>query len=224
MDTDPLLPRRTSELAALALVVGTVGSLVTMALHPTGPEMLLAARGGSATLARGVHVLAIAMQPLMLAGTLALAVRLRAARELAVLGFAAFSLATFAVLVAAAASGLLATDLAESIVEAEGTARELQAELLHYTGHVNQAFAKIYVGMMSVAITSWSLAMRRVPPFPAALAWLGVAIALVEVVGMATGRLHLDVHGFGAVVLAQAVWVMWTALVMRRPVPATAAP
>jgi hypothetical protein len=206
--------------APYALVLGTVGSLVTMALHPTGPETLAAAAAGAGTqLARGVHLLAIAMQPLLVAGTLALTVRLREARALAVLAFVAFGLGTLAVLVAAAMSGLMAPDVVERVVAAEGATRETQRALLQYTGALNQAFAKIYVGMMSAAITGWSLAVLRERGFSRALGWLGLAIAAFEVLGLLSGRLHLDVRGFGVVVLAQSVWMLWAAMALHRAAP-----
>lgn len=202
----------TNQKAALALAIGTVGTFVTMGLHPNGAETISnASSGGANLLARGVHALAIAMLPLMLCGMLFLTLRLRAHFELAVTAYASYALAVFAVLIAAAASGLLAPAIADRMAMSEGVARELAMQQFRFSGQLNQAFAKVYVSLSSASMVLWSVAMRSTPPFPRSLMLLGVIVGLLGVAGIVSGQLHLSVHGFGLVVLAQGVWTLWTA-------------
>ncbi len=198
--------------AALALTIGTIGTFVTMGLHPTGAETISNSAGGGANmLARGVHALAIAMLPLVLTGMLLLTLQLRAQFELAVTAYTSYALAVFAVLVAAAASGLLSPAMADHMATTDGAARDLALQQFRFSGQINQAFSKIYVSLSSLAIVLWSIAMRATPPFSRLLVSLGVIVGLLGIAGIFSGRLHLGVHGFGLVVLAQGVWTLWTA-------------
>lgn len=202
---------RSSRIAA-ALVAGMLGSLVVMALHPTGTDVVaIAESGGRDLMARGIHALAIGLQPLLLAGYLGLALTLPH-RDLAVLGIVAYGVGTLAVVIAAAISGLTITPLLESSVAATGSARDVILAQVRFAFLVNQAFTKVFVGLAGIAIACWSVAMRGDARFPAALRGLGVVIATAGVGGIVAGRLALDVRGFGLIVLAQAVWTAWVAL------------
>ena len=194
---------------AAALIVGILGSLVVMALHPTGTDVIaIAEAGGRDLLARGIHALAIGLQPLLLAGYVGLALMLPH-RDLAVLGLVAYAVGTTAVVGAATISGLTITPLLEDSVAASGAAREMILTQVRFAFLLNQGLTKVFVALAGVAIACWSLAMRGDARFPAALRWLGLVLAVVGVGGIVTGRLALDVQGFGMIVLGQAAWTVW---------------
>jgi hypothetical protein len=121
-----------------------------------------------------------------------------------------------AAIMAATASGFLAPVLIERAAALQGEARGANDALLHYTGHVNQAFARLLVAWSSVAIALWSAAILRTRLLPRALGVLGAVIALATLAVLLAGHLRLDVHGFGAVVLAQALWLIPVGLELRR--------
>ncbi len=64
-------------------------------------------------------------------------------------------------------------------------------------------------------VLAWSWAMRGVDALPAGLGWLGFALGAAGIFVGSTGVVPLDVIGFGAVVLAQAVWMLWMAMALR---------
>lgn len=204
--------------AAVALAAGTIAILVTMAFHPTGGDMI---HGSAAplqnALGRAVHALAIGALPFLTAGMLMVSWRLREQPVLTLTATVSYLLAMVAILIAATASGFIATVVAERVVAADGPERELMLRQMHYTGTINQAFANVYVGLSSLAFALWSLAMRAHGRFPRGLWILGLVVAVAQGVGIASGHLRLDVHGFGAVVVGQSVWVLWTAWVLRHP-------
>ncbi|MCU0623597.1 MAG: hypothetical protein MUF53_06995, partial [Gemmatimonadaceae bacterium] len=222
MTTDPPRSARTG---STALLVASAGMLVTMGLHPTGPETLrIAEAGGRNLAARGVHVLALAMQPPLLLGLLALTRRLRARHAAADLAMLTWALATVCIVVAATASGLIATRMVEEIAEAGGATREWRLELMHFTAVINRAFAALFTGFAGMAVALWSWAMRHpASGFPAAVAWLGLTGGAAAVLSQLTGVLRLDVRGFGLVVVVLALWLVWVAVLLRRPVAADAA-
>lgn len=214
---DPFPDRATDRRAALALLAGSFAGLVTMALHPTGHDVMRnAAAGAPNTRASAVHALALLAQPLVLAGTLALTRRLRMRRDgagdVAVGAYVAFALAGVAAVIAAVASGFLAPGVLRGLETADEPTRVAMLHAWHYTGLVNQAFARFYVLLSGVAVLLWSGAMlsHRASPtyeWPRALAGYGLLLGVLLTVGAGSGYLRLDVHGFGLVALGQGVWM-----------------
>lgn len=200
---------------SLALVLGSLAGLVTMAFHPTGAEVTASlAGGGGATLNKAVHSLALLSQPLMLMGTLALTLRLTVQRDLAVAAFILFAWSSVAIMMATAASGFIATAVLEA-----GATRKLAAPdaALLYTGMLNHAFARIYVAFSSAAIVIWSAVILRAGDLSRPLGVYGLASGAACLTALLTGHLGVTIHGFGSVVLAQGVWFVWVAVILRRP-------
>lgn len=210
--------------ASLAVILGSLAGLVTMGLHPTGSEIAAnIAGGGHGALNRVVHSLALLGQPLILMGALALTLRFTAQRALAVAAYIVFAWASVAIMMATTASGFIATGLLEAGVDQQGTARDVVKNALHYTGLLNQAFAKVYIAFSSLAIVLWSAAMIRESNFSRGLAGYGIISGTVFLAGILSGYLGITIHGFGSVVLGQGVWLIWMALILRR-IPDRAAP
>lgn len=203
--------------AAIALVTGSIAGLVTMSLHPTGQDVVQSAAAGAANARTAVvHSLALVALPLVLAGTLALTLRFRARRDLAVAAYIFFAVATVAVLIAGVASGFLAPAVLRGYAEADEQARAVMLNALHYTGRVNQAFAKVQVAFSGVAILLWSAAMLLGRELSRALAAFGMLLAAALLLGIVTGVLRLNIHGYGLVVLGVGVWMVWAAVLLWR--------
>jgi hypothetical protein len=78
--------------------------------------------------------------------------------------------------------------------------------VLILNGHLNQAFAMIFVVASSAAIVLWSAAILRSAGFSRPLGIYGCIIGPLTVIAVISGHIRLNVHGFGIVVLVQAVW------------------
>ena len=203
---------RTDRSAALALTAGSLAGLVTMALHPTGRDVVSAASsGGTNALAGAVHWLAIVAQPLVLAGALALTLRLRARRDLAVGAYVFYAVAGVAVVTAAVASGLLAPAVLRGLGNADAAERAQMLGALHYTGLLNQAFAAVYVVLSAIAILLWSAATLAGRELSRGLGVYGLVLGALLLLGVLSGHLRLGIHGFGVVVIGQAAWIVWGA-------------
>jgi hypothetical protein len=198
--------------AAVALVGGFLAGLVTMALHPTGSDVIHeASEGSSNVLVVAVHVLALLGQGVVLSGALALTRELRRRRDLAIAGYVFFALGAVSVIFAAAASGLLAPTVLRGYGEASEASRATMLQFLRYTGLLNQTFAKMNVMFSCVAILLWSVATFSGRELGRGLGIYGMVVAATLLAGIATGVLTLGVHGFGLVVLSQGVWLAWAA-------------
>lgn len=207
----------TNRSAATALVAGSLAGIVVMVLHPTGHAVV-----GNATAGRGnalvgvVHALAMLAQPLLVSGMLVVTDRLRVRRELAMTGLVTFAFASFAVIIAAAASGFIAPAAVRGLGGADDPARSGMMNALHYTGLLNQAFARLHVLFSCVAIMLWSAAMLAGRELSRALGAYGIVMGAALLAAVFGAGMRLDIHGYGLVVLAQASWFTRAALVLRR--------
>jgi hypothetical protein len=209
-----------------ALIVGVVGMLVTAAFHPAGHQMLASKEAFAHVAAIGiaVHALALASTGVSAFGLVGLSRRLGIARLDVVGALVAFAMAVMGVIVAASASGFIAPVLGKMMFAADETARPVVRYLFIYNGAINQAFAKFHTVASSVAILLWSAAMLRTQ-FSRLLGAVGCVIGLATLFVILTGRLPLNVHGFGVIVLTQGVWLAWAGvlLILQKPVPAATA-
>jgi hypothetical protein len=192
----------------VAFLVATAAGLATMALHPL-PHDLLSDPLHTARLGAFVHGLAIASAPLSFLGALALFRRTAAADRLSLAALVCYGFSLIAVALAAAVSGFVVTGLA---INGEPIPRALY----QLAGLFNQAFAKIFVVASSTAILLWSLSILRGRTLPRALALYGLLISPLLIALVVTGSLRLDVHGFGLVVLLQALWFTAAGVLLLR--------
>jgi len=193
-------------LGGSAWIVATGMMIVTMALHPTGHDLVEPGRF-EAMAARNmvVHGLAIASLPLAFLGALALARRAVEPLRLGLAALVVYGFALVAAMLAASANGFVAPPLIRELIEHPDSA--VPEALLDYSHHFNHAFTHLYVVGSSAAILLWSIALLRTG-LGRALGVYGLVVGVALPIGLIAGHLRMDVHGFGLVVLAQAVWTI----------------
>jgi hypothetical protein len=200
--------------AGLALIGGTLAGVVTMAFHPTGHEVL-GDFNRMALVNRAVHSLAIAGTIAVMYGLLGLTRVLQNRRTLVDAALVSYGFGAIAVMFSAIASGFIGTELAALVIEGGDAARVAYEPMRDFTWAFNQACTRVYVVTASVGIGLWSLAMIPEAAFGRALGFSGLAVSGAAVVATLAG-MPMDIHGFGAIVLAHGVWLIWTgAKVMR---------
>ena len=190
------------------LIAAPLMSLVTMAFHPsdaTQPALGLA-----------VHALALFGVPLNLFGAWAVTRRLAVHGAVAELAFAFHALSAGAALAAATASGLIAPELAGASAAAGDAG--IAGAVAHFNYEVNQAFAKVLVAASSVAIGLWSVQIVSTRTFGRGIGIFGCVLSVATLFALFAG-LPMNVHGFGAVVLGQAVWLILIGLRLLRSSP-----
>jgi hypothetical protein len=198
----------------LALIGGTLAGIVTMAFHPTG-HRLLADFEGVAPVNRGVHALAIAGTIATVIGLVGLRRALSARQVLADAAFVSYGFGAIAVMFAAIASGFIQTDIAAMVLEGGDAARATWDPFGDYTYVFNQAATKVFVVTASLGIVLFSVAMLGVARFGKALGVTGIAVGLAASLAVIAG-VAMDIHGFGAIVLAHGTWLVWTGIRLRR--------
>ena len=209
-----MMPREPA--AAILLLIGTLAGMTVMALHPTGADIVNAQNfAGHALLNRSVHGVAIASLPLLFLGFAGLCRRL-GWPDIAVAGLVAYGFAAVAVMIAAVASGFIATDLIERMFTADAATLPILRVLMGYTHEWNQAFAAINVVAASAAILLWSIAILKSGAMPRALAYAGIAIGILVPAVVISGHVRLEIHGFGAIVFLHGAWTIAVAAFLFR--------
>lgn len=198
---------KNSRTSGLALIAGTAATMLTMLLHPTGHDLFAASRYESMAL-RSVlaHGLALAGLPLVFLGALGLTRRLAASETLGLLALVTLGFALEAVMNAAILSGLVSTRLIGTILDVPAAESTPWKVALHLSGSLNQAYAQVHVVASSLAIALWSVALVRERGLARAAGGYGLGLAALTLLGLFSGHVRLDVHGFGAIVLGQALW------------------
>lgn len=203
--------------SGVLLFTGSLVCLLVMSLHPTGHDLMDGERAEQqARLAVLVHGAALAALPLLFLGLLGLTRRLGPS-ELATSALVVHGFGAAAVMSAAVASGFVATELARDLRAAGAGSVDTLHALLEYTHHWNQAFAKVHVVASSVAMLLWSAAILRSRRLARGAGIVGAVVGSVIPLLLLAGHLHLDVHGFGLVVLGQAAWQILIGILLCRP-------
>lgn len=213
-----------NRMSGAALIAGMVGFIITMALHPTGRDLVSPEHSASMMqLNVAVHSLALVCIPILFLGALGLTRRLASPNKLALAGLVLFGFSEVAVMIAAGVSGLVTPGLIHHMV-AEPAMADTWRAALQLSGHLNQAFALIFVVASSVALVLWSTAIVRSNLLSRPLGIYGCLLGPLTILAVLSGHLRLNVHGFGMIALSQAVWLISAGVLLwkerQEPVPA----
>ena len=85
-----------------------------------------------------------------------------------------------------------------------------------YTGLWNQGFARVYVIATAVGILLWSVALLRSAWASSGVAAFGLLVSAGVLLGFLSGRVGLDVHGFGLIMFSEAAWLVWIGVALCR--------
>jgi hypothetical protein len=214
------------KMSGIALVAGSVGMIITMALHPTGHELFTPGQFRLvAQMIVATHALGLLSAAVLFLGALGFSRFLGWADRMSVAALVLYGFAMTAVMNAAVASGLLAPAIGRHLADAEPAGAESWRVAFQCNGIFNQGFATVFVVTSSLSIALWSISILRGQKMPTGLGVYGCTAAALTMIGVLSGHVRLNVHGFGAIVLGQAIWYVIAAfLLYNKPaaVPETA--
>ncbi len=192
----------------LALILASVIMLVAMTHHPAGHDLMspshFAAIGRLNTV---VHSIALFIVPLLFLGGWALTLSFDAPNFSAAAALTLFGFSLVAVVNAGTLNGLVALPLFRHVLDSQGWPdATLWRAILEYNGRLNQAFTTLFVVGSALAILLWSIAMLKERATRRLIAIYGCIAGPLIALDMLSGRLQLDVQGFGAVVVAESIW------------------
>ena len=208
-----------SKIYGIALILGTLGGIITMAFHPTGRDMLNqpdeTARRNE-LIAFAVHTLAIISLPCVFFGLLGFCRRLGLDKPLVSAALVVYGFGAVAAMVAAVINGLIGPILTRKILEADEPTQKLLHLILMNNYLLNQGLTKVYVAAMAFAVMAWSVYLWSNGKLMKAAAVIGFIVGILSLLGVFSGHLKLDVHGFGLFTFALSIWTILVAVFMIR--------
>jgi hypothetical protein len=87
---------------------------------------------------------------------------------------------------------------------------------LFYNFQFNQACAKVFVVGTSLAIILWSITLSRFGVLEQRIGIIGWFVSAAALFGLLSGHVHMSAHGFGLIVLLQALWAIALGVSMLR--------
>ena len=193
--------------SGIALIAGSLGGILTMAIHPTGTASLTAEQVGHLMALSGVaHSLAMVSVLLLFLGACGLERSIAAADRISFAAIVTFGFACVAVFIATAVSGFIVPDIMKHMSRDVPTAAHQWQIVIGSIFQINQAFARIYSVAASIAMILWSVSALRNGGVGRGVAIYGCVISALIIVGIGIGHLRLDVHGMTVIWLGQAIW------------------
>lgn len=203
------------------LILGSLGGIVTMAIHPSG-RIVPAQVEHLATVSAIAHSLAMVSFLAVFLGSLGLTVRLTRRDtqpnrdRLALAGLVVFGFGCLALLIATAVSGFIWPSIMRMAVADPAANLPEWTRLLRATFEFNQAFARIYSVAACFAITLWSVSALRHGGLRRGIAVYGCILPPMVALLIAVGHLRLNVHGMAAVVIVHTIWFVTAAFQIMR--------
>jgi hypothetical protein len=209
---------RTNKVYGIALIVGTLLSVVTMALHPSrfDPRASAEVVAHQMSVLVTVHALALLSLPLLVFGFAGVTRRAGWHRPEALLAFIIYAFSAVAIMFAAIADGLINAALMPQTLNASDLKLQAVNAALSYNFQLNQACAKVFVVGMSLAIIFWSITLSKLGGLERRVGMLGWFVSLAALFGFMSGHVQMSAHGFGLIVFLQAVWVIALGISMLR--------
>lgn len=193
--------------SGIAIIAGSLGGIVTMALHPTAAASLTPEQVAHLmALSGAVHSLAMVSVLVLFLGACGLTLRIAAPDRFSFSALVTFGFACVAIVNAAAVSGFIVPEIMKHMVRDAPTAAHQWQIVMDGVFQFNQAFARIYSVAASLAIILWSISVLRNGGLGQGVAIYGCIVAPLIILGIGVGHLRLDVHGMAAVWLGQAIW------------------
>jgi hypothetical protein len=206
--------------AGAILIVATIGEIFAMAHHPHPAPADIAALAQEilaiAGLAAWVHGILIGLMLLIAYGLSEFVLLAGATRPLIRAGTIVYAAGVVLMIGAALVSGFVDAGIVRSLGIPPASAGPILQALLMFCGVLNRTCANASAVAMSVGIGCWSIALLRESGLRRLIGGLGCAVALLPVVGLLSGALHLNVFGMSAVVVVQGVWYVAIALLLLR--------
>lgn len=193
--------------AGIALIAGSIGGIITMALHPVAsltPDQL----ARLAVAAAAVHSLAMVSVVVLFLGACGLTRSIAAGDRLSFAALVTYGFACVAVIIAAATSGFIVPAIVKHMVGDVPEAAHQWQMIVTAIFQINQSFVAIYSVGASLAVVLWSLSALRNGGLGRGIAIYGCIISVLIILGVGSGHWRFDVHGMAVLWLGQSIWFM----------------
>ena len=193
--------------AGIALIAGSLGGILTMAIHPTGGGQLAPEQVAHLAVVSAVaHSIALVSVVVLFLGACGLARSIATADRISFAAIVTFGFACVAIFIAAAVSGFIIPGIMKLMARDTSTGPHAWQIVITGIFQINQAMSRIYSVAASLAIILWSISVLRNSDLSRPIAVYGCLMSVLIIAAVGSGYLRLNIHGMAAVWLAQAVW------------------
>jgi len=215
--------------SAIALIAGSLGGMLTMAIHPsTAAAVLTPDQVDHLALASAfAHTLAMVSFLVLFLGAFGLTRRLMLHEvsgrpdRLAFAALCVYGFAAVALMLAAAVSGFIVPGILRHTVYDDAARAPQWHIVVDAVFQFNQAFARIYSVTASASILLWSASALRHGGLGRGIAIYGCIVAPLLILLIGVGHLRPNLHGMALIVLAHAIWfVISGAQLLKAPTEA----
>jgi hypothetical protein len=206
--------------AGIALILGSIGGVVTVAIHPVGGNKLSPDEVGHfAWMSGAAHTLALASVLLLLLGSCGLTQTLAAPDRVAFSALVTFAFSTVGIMVAGTVSGWVVPGIMKLMAhDAAANAPAWRIAMVSIF-QINQAMSRIYSVGAALAITLWSASSLQQSRLSRAVAVFGCIVAPLVALLILVGHLRVDVHGMTVVMVSEVVWFIGMGIGLLREDP-----
>jgi len=195
--------------SGIALVLGAILMILTMALHPVGGDfehlLKIASMG---IIAHSIGILSI---PISVFGYWGLLKQTESKSVFSRVGFVFTVSSMFAVLIAAAINGLVLPLFIQDYQMAAPEVVDTIQPILSYNFAINQTFDYIFIGFTLLGVSSWSIAILQTQVFPKWLGYYGIALSSIAILLILSDFFFLDVFGFRIFIFGFVSWTLFIA-------------
>jgi len=199
--------------AGIALIIFTILLVFTMVLHPVGGNIEYLIRISGLIII--VHSIAILSLPFGWMGFWGLTRKIGTENAWSVLAFAFMSLGLVAIMIAAAANGLILPVYLQHYKDATPERLEAIKPVLRYSFAVNTAFDYVYTFAFCIAIACWSIAILTTKKLSRVTGWLGIIVSIATIIIFISGIALNSLHGFRIFVSVLALWILYVGVDLR---------
>jgi hypothetical protein len=196
-----------NRMGGIALIAGTIGGVVTLAIHPSGHDLFVPEQfTHTAYMLVVAHALAIASMVVVFLGALVLT-RCLASDRCGIAALVVYGFASMAVMSAAVIDGFIGPGVLRKAIFTAPPVSEQWRVLLAYNELLNQGFAQVFVVGSAVAIVLWSASIVRSRLLALAAGIYGLLLGMGSVIAIVAG-ISGQANAMHLVMLGQLIWFL----------------
>ena len=205
-----------NRMGGVALIVGTIGGVITLLIHPSGHDLFAPDQfAHTAYLLVVAHALAIVSVAALFLGGLAIARHLASPDRLAIAALVVFGFACAAVISSATVDGFVGPAVLRKVIFEPPQVSNQWRVLLAYNDQLNQAFAQIFVVAWAMAIVLWSASILKSRLLGPAAGIYGLFVGTASVIAVVAG-VSGHAEATHLVMLGQIIWFPIVGILMWR--------
>lgn len=193
--------------AGIALIAGSIGGMLTMAIHPaTAGDLTPDYVRHMAWMSGVAHTLALVSVLVLFLGACGLTRMLNSPNRIAFSALVVFAFSSVAIMIAGAVSGWIIPDLMNRMLRDAPVNIAQWKIAMASIFQINQAMSRIFTVGTASAITLWSASSLRQSRLARGVAVFGCITGPLIALLIFAGHLKLDIHGMMLVMLSEVLW------------------